>query len=264
MSFPRVLVVFLFRNNADDITNNGLLLRNLFGSWPREKLAQIYSCGDNGDAGAFGHYYQLGLNDRWLGSLFHRLKAEIQGNTAAGIAETAPGMRTPDRLSAIKTMGKRLLLETGFYEVIFRPRLSREMQAWVKNFRPDIILVQGYCLTFTWLSMMLASRFKLPVAYYPTDDWPNEAYRADKSKIPLISPLMSRIVSASARRLVSVSSVRIAFNRYMKEEYLKRYEKEFTVIMHGDDVSRLQAVKPMRLAGVDECWIVSTGLFGDH
>lgn len=34
--YPRVLVATLGRINAVDSFNNGLLLRNLFGGWPRE------------------------------------------------------------------------------------------------------------------------------------------------------------------------------------------------------------------------------------
>lgn len=61
MAYPRVLIVALGCINADDNANNGLLLRNLFVGWPGESLAQIYSCGGNGNKGFFGHYCRLDM-----------------------------------------------------------------------------------------------------------------------------------------------------------------------------------------------------------
>src|SRR5664279_3655420 len=119
--YPRVLVVALGRINTVDSYNNGLLLRNLFGSWPREYLAQIYSSGDTGDEGFFGDYYQLGPQDRRLGRLFYRLKAEALGEAAKTIlARKAAAAHT----ASAGSWARHLLVDTGLYEIVFAPRLS--------------------------------------------------------------------------------------------------------------------------------------------
>jgi glycosyltransferase involved in cell wall biosynthesis len=101
------------------------------------------------------------------------------------------------------------------------------------------------------------------MAYYPTDDWPNDTYRLD-IRSHLVARLMNSVVSHAARDLVACSSVLLAFNRYMQEEYLGRYRREFTVLMHGDDKSRFQGAQPLRLAETDACWIVATGIFNEN
>jgi len=161
-------------------------------------------------------------------------------------------------------MGKRLLLDTGLYELIFRPVLSPHLIDWVKKFKPDIIFAQGYCLTFTWLPVMLAKHFNLPIAYYPTDDWPNETYRSKASGVPFISRLVGQTVDSSSHVLVAASSVCIAFNRYMQEEYLERYGKNFSVLMHGDEFARFDALQPDRRTVATETWIVCTGGFYEN
>jgi len=261
MRYPRVLVVALGRINAADTANNGLLLRNLFGRWPRENLAQIYSSGDNGDEGFFGCYYRLGPQDRRLGRLFYRFKAEAQEGVTGANAVTASGNTLSSKAASLRALAKRLLVDSGLYEMIFQPRLSREMLAWVEKFRPDAIFAQGYNLAFTWLPLMLAHRLQLPIVYYPTDDWSDNRYHPVLNPTPFVSRLARRAVIISSRKLVDVSTVRVAFNRFMQEEYLERYGKEFTVLMHGDDFSRFEAIPPRRSIGLDICWIVCTGDF---
>lgn len=265
MNYPRVLIIAMSRINMTDTANNGLLLRNLFGDWPRERLAQIYSSGSNGDEGFFGSYYQLGPNDRRLGGLFYRLKADQMGEHIVPHAASQHSSATsaPSRASQVKSRLRRLVVDTGCYELLFSPRLSDEMLDWVKVFKPDIIFAQGYCLSFALLPVMLSSSLHLPLAYYPTDDWPSEVYRS-ADRVPIISSLVSRAIAASSRRLVERSSVRLAFNRYMQEEYRLRYAKEFTVLMHGDDFDRYQAVQPRKYAAPGESWIVTTGVFNEN
>ena len=266
MRYPRVLIIAMPRINEADAGNNGLLLRNLFCKWPRENLAQIYSSSDNGDSGFFGSYYQLGPKDRRMGALFYKLKAEEQA--IAVQADVAP-LHYPEGKSRkffIKSIGRQILVDTGLYEIIFRPRLSRQMKDWIENFTPDIIFCQGYSFTFALLPLMLSHRFRLPLAYYPTDDWPSENYRLSKYSTSFFSQLVGRKVSALARQLVDHSVVRLTFNRYMQEEYSKRYGMKFSVLMHGDDFARFkgqQARCPERYVK-EECWIVCTGLFNKN
>jgi hypothetical protein len=249
------------RVNAADNANNGLLLRNLFGDWPRESLAQVYSGGDNGDEGFFGRYYELGPQERRLGRLFFRLKKEARGSATTAGHERI-GTHVPVRWSAaLRSCGQRLLMDTGLYELLFRPRLSTSLGQWVDGFQPDIVLAQGYNLTFTWLPLMLADAFGLPIAYYPTDDWPSARYLDTKGFLGFARRSARRAVETTSRQLVGKAAVAIAFSPYMQEEYRQRYAKEFHVLMHGDDVGRFEAAGERRLAASDECWIVTTGAF---
>lgn len=260
MKYPRVLIAAMGRINATDNANNGLLLRNLFGEFPRENLAQIYSSGDNGDDGFFSDYYELGPKDRRLGRLFFKLKNISQQETVEVINNTDTDSSQPGS-QWIRSFGKRLLMDTGLYELIFRPRLSREILKWVENFRPDIIFAQGYNLAFAWLPLILSRRLNLPIAYYPTDDWPDYCYRPDELHYSIISLLVRSKVNGLSRQLVNAASVHFAFNNAMKKEYLKRYGVEFIELMQGDDFTRFEAFPTLKSTDKDEHWIVSTGDF---
>ena len=263
MRYPRILVITMGRINAVDTTNNGLLLRNLFGAWPKENLAQIFSSGGMDDDGFFGHYYKLGPQDRRFGSLFYKLKVEIL--RTGSVNSMSASSKTWKRIGVlIRSWGKRLLVDTRLYELIFRPRLSANMAAWVCAFKPDMIFSQGYSLTFAWLPVMLSKRFNLPIIYYPTDDWPSAEFRDGAGNLSVISGFMNYVVDRAARELAVTSSVRLSFNRYMREEYLLRYNREFKVLMHGDDPARFEVAVPIRLALPDVVWIVATGVFNSN
>ena len=255
--FPKVLVLAMGRVNAADANSNGLLLRNLFEEWPRQRTAQIWSSGDNGDPGYFGRTYQLGPTDRHLGRLFYRMKkASLEtsgdGGDASGTAQGRQGL-----------MGwaHHNFVASGLYELAFLPKVSRAMAAWVADFDPDVIFAQGYNITFAQLPVLLAERFQKPLVYYPTDDWPSLAYRIFKHRLPLLSRFLDRTVSSAASALATRASVPLAFNPYMGAEYLRRYGKPFHVLMHGDSPARFEAAGIDRRADGDECWIVATGSF---
>jgi glycosyltransferase involved in cell wall biosynthesis len=250
------------RINATDSSNNGLLLRNLFGGWPREHLAQIYSSGDTGDAGFFGSYYKLGSQDRRLGSLFYRLKRDTLD--AENCKNEVSDSTASNHRKSVATWVKKWFIDTGLYELVFTPRMSLQMRTWINEFRPDVVFAQGYNLAFTWLPLSISEHFKLPICYYPTDDWPSTHYRVPQKIPSLLSWPARRAVAGTSRKLVWQSVVRIAFNPAMQAAYSARYQVPFDILMHGDHATRFANAPPKRLADPREYWIVSTGVFDWH
>lgn len=256
--YPRVLVVALGRINEADSYNNGLLLRNLFGNWPREKLAQIYSSGDTGDAGFFGYYYRLGVQDRRFGSLFYRLKSKIQDKIARN-TQTQSGHQ-PQPVSTA-SLARRLLINTGLYELIFAPRVSLQMQAWVEEFRPDIIFSQGYNLTFAWLPVLLKEATRAKLAFFCTDDWPTYLYAGLLGEPRLLRWLIGPIVRKAVSRLLAATDVPLAFGHSMAEEYATRYGKAFTFLCHADDPKRFESAQPARVHRAGTFTLMAIGNF---
>jgi hypothetical protein len=261
--YPKVLILAMGRINKTDTANNGLLLRNLFSDFPLSATAQIYSGGGNDDEGFFGSYYCLNKKDRFLGSLFFRLKSEanIQNEHELNYSYSNNKLIIPN---FIKRLGKKILMDSGLYELIFRPRLSKAMVKFVESFNPDIVFAQGYYLTFAWLPCMISERFKVPIAYYPTDDWSESRYRKESGNTSIFSYFMRYIVRKSAFDLVQNSKLCIAFNNQMKSAFLKRFNKNFEVLMQGDNKDRFENVKPVRNASNGNTLIVSTGDFDSH
>jgi hypothetical protein len=259
MCYPKVLICALTRVNAKDSFNNNLLLRNLLADWPRERLAQIYSGGSNRDFGFCGHQYQIGSVDRRFGKLFSKLKGERLGSASAEATLDAP----QSALFRWKQRAGRFLLDSGLYELVFKLRLSRQLANWAEDFDPDIILAQGYNLTFTWLPLLLKRHLKKPIAYYGSDDWPTYLYSSKEGLRALTAPLMRRIVDRSSRQLLVATDLPFSFNDMMGEEYKRRYGKHFTTLMHCDDPERFTRAKPIRLCPAEVKSIIATGAFDD-
>ncbi len=135
------------------------------------------------------------------------------------------------------------------------------MVGWIERFKPNVIFVQGYNLTFTWLPLMIAERFQIPIVYYPTDDWPSDLYCSSKIGVKYF---MHKSVQRLSSRLVELAALRIAFNPLMQSEYQARYRKDFIVLMHGDSWERFASIASKRLYPEDVHWIVSTGVFDEH
>ncbi len=260
---PRVLVVALGRINAADTANNGLLLRNLLGDWPRERLAQVFSSGDNGDPGFFGHYYRLQPADRVLGAWFYRLKDASAREPAAGAGRLAPPAG-PSLRARLASLARRAFVDTGLYELVFRPSPSREMLEWARAFRPDVVLAQGYNLTFTWLPLALSEATGAPIAFLTTDDWPSYLYAGQHGEPRFLSWLMRPVVRRATRRLLSRVSAPLAFGQPMADEYKARYGLEFVPLHHADDPGRFDAAPPHDYGTPGVATIVAAGAFNPH
>lgn len=246
MNYPRVLIVTIGRINAADTSNNCLLLRNLFGAWPKDHLAQIYSSDNNGDEGFFGHYYQLGPQDRRFGSMFYRMKAEAQSQENAKTQGADSTTTRSGKTASIRSLVKRMLVDTGLYEMIFRPRLSPEMLAWVAEFQPDIIFAQGYNLAFTWLPVMLREATGSALAFLTTDDWPTYRYAGQLGEPTTFRWLLRSAVKNATHQLLANTDVPFAFGQPMADEYARRYKKNFITLSHADDPRRFEEAIPHR------------------
>lgn len=261
--YPKVLVIALGRINAKDSYNNGLFLRNLFGNeLPRDNVAQIFSSGDNGDSGFFGNYYCLGSCDRIFGGIFYRLKPTTKEYFPN--LTIKPNKNETNRvMDWFKRKVNEYFVDTGLYELIFRPKLSKEMMAWVNDFNPDIILAQGYNLTFTWLPLMLKRKTGAKLAVLTTDDWPSYLYSGMLAESVIFRWMIRPVVNRAAQRFFSNADIPFAFGSPMAEEYKSRYGRDFLVINHADDPARFIAAVPRRIRK-EGLTIVAMGTFNQY
>jgi glycosyltransferase involved in cell wall biosynthesis len=263
--YPKVLVCALTRINKNDMFNNNLLLRNLFADWPSERLAQIYSGGSNGDEGFCAHQYQIGPDDRRLGKLFFRLKGDYS-DTSHTVFSSKPNRveaQIPSQTNALKQRAGRYLMNSGLYELLFKLCPSKQLIDWAERFDPDVILAQGYNLSFTWLPLLLKRQLKKPIAFYCSDDWPSYLYASRDGLCTITAPLMRWIVDSSTQQLLAATDVPFSFNDMMGEEFQQRYGKHFTPLMHCDDPERFRRAEAIRLHPPEIKSIVATGGFDD-
>jgi glycosyltransferase involved in cell wall biosynthesis len=250
-TFPRVLIVYKSRVNAEDSFN--VSLRGWFREWPTERLAQIYSGGVVGERSFCGDEFALGPRERFLGRLFARLKGSAMDQDRI-FRQSSTSTTGPAR-------ARRRLIEgvvaSGIWELLFPPKLSRGLLEWVRRFRPDVIYCQGYDLTFARLPMMLHRSVGVPICFQTGDDWPSYLYSGTWASW-FMRPLVRRVVAD----LVRHSAVRIANGPQMREEYERRYGVRFEQIMMADEPQRFQQAPATRLANEDTRVLFYSGSVG--
>lgn len=264
--FPRILIVSIARINNKDQQSNGLLLRNLFGEdWPKERTAQIFSSGDNGDPGFFGRYYQMGSRERRFGNIFYFFKSRRSKNIhrlpdAEGEREGEKEVRYK-RLEHIRRWFHSVIVDTGIYELFFMPKISRSMELWIKDFNPDVIFAQGYNLTFASLPILIKNKFDVPIATLTSDDWPSYQYNAVHGEPKLFRWLVRPFVRRFANDLFEQTDIPLAFGHPMAQEYNSRYGKEFVSLYHSDDAERFRAAPDIVLSSENEKIVLVAGSF---
>jgi len=258
---PRILIISMNRINESDSFNNGLLFRNLFEQWPKDSLAQIFSGGDNGDQGFFGHYYGLQQCDRLLGKLFFKIKPDLEA-ASSGINNS---VKEKSFRNSIRRLVKNAFIASGLYELIFRIRLSDKMIDWIRDFKPDIIFAQGYNLTFILLPIRIKKVFiNCRVAFLATDDWPTYLYSGMLGENKTLSYIPRRQVKRATKRLMTLVDIPFGFGVPMTKEYERRYSKKFFTISHLDDPSRFITAPIIRNCPSEVFSIVTIGNFNQY
>lgn len=259
--YKKILIVTAGRINMNDTANNGLLLRNLFRSWPKDKIAQVFNSGDNGDKGFYSDYYQLGENDRRFGKFYTKIHKE---GVTLTLQEDKPLLKSRHFFSAVIPFFKRLFIDTGLFELVFVPKLSDRLKQWLNHFNPDLIFVQGYSITFSELSLLIKSYTNAKLVFFATDDWPTYLYNGNFGEQKLLSLIPRWKVKEIVKKMMLEVDIPIAFGYPMQEEYTKRYGKQFLAVIHSDDPLRFDKVEPVRLTDNDTLSIVTIGTFNKY
>lgn len=256
--YPRVLIVYLSCINKVD--QHGVSIRNWFAEWPQDRLAQIYSGNERGEQRFCGHNFRIGPSERRWGELFFRLKRSTLGDSSRPLIldqHNEADLVQLDTMARWRHGVSDVLLNSGLWELVFRPKLSPRLLEWIDSFRPQVIYCQGYSLTFSWLPVMLKARYRLPICFQTGDDWPTYLY-ADSVIAPAVRPVVDRTVN----RLIESSVVRFANGPAMAYEYERRYGLPFAPLMMADDPGRFRKSKPQRVADTGKVSVIYMGGLG--
>jgi len=201
----------------------------------------------------------LAEGDRYFGRLYFALKNNI--TSPSGLVNLTEGKSSTkeikiSKFAQIKNKIVQFFYYSGFWEIIFAPRLARNLIDWINEVKPDVIYCQGFQLSFCWLPLMIHKRFSIPIVFHTSDDWPNNLYRND--------PLMHLLVKYVAKTLIRTSSKSIAFSPPMADSYKKQFNKDFEIIMNCDSYERFSRVKPKRITEDGEISVIYMGGLGQE
>jgi len=230
----KVLVVTKTQINEHD--GGSLAIRNWLGDCFPLNTAQIYS-GDSKSTVPGFLSYQLKPSDRRLGKIFFMLK----GFSRSGVDkrnrsfdQTETKMTFDGFLRSILNRISSKFLSFGFWEKLFKPKLSTEIKIFIESFRPDVVIAQGFDLTFTWLPIEISRVYGVPIYTLLVDDW--EPYLYCNS--PRVFG-MRRLVRHTFEELLVRSSKCFCISSLMVEEYKTRYGCDFGLLMQVDRRSSL-------------------------
>jgi len=232
--YPKILFVHMTRVYQNDAVN--LMLRNLFGDWPKENLAQIYTGAYKGTEDFCGYYFHIGVKERRLGWLFNILKPVGMG-TLLGYSLDRGNQREKVHISRVQRWIANMVsrfVASGYWELVFNVHLSEELLEFLRKFEPEILYTQGYSLGLTSLSLKIAELFQIPICYFPMDDWHSSLYSGSR---------LHHRVEEIATRLARNASIRFALGPKMAETLTSRYNVLFECLYHADSPDRFNVPK---------------------
>ncbi|MEF2154765.1 glycosyltransferase [Luteimonas sp. FXH3W] len=208
-----------------------LSIRNWFHDAFPSNIAQIYSGGAVTETPAFPTH-RLGAADRRFGRVFSLLKGQAQ--KAEELHESVcVGEAQKTKLNGLimeipRRLGK-LILSMGIWEIVFKPRISPELDKFIQDFAPDVVVAQGFDLGFTWLPVQIHEQFGVPITTIIVDDWEPYLYRDAPRFLG-----MRGVVRRAFVRLLRKSDRRYCISAQMAREYGERYGLPFEVLMQTD------------------------------
>jgi hypothetical protein len=135
------------------------------------------------------------------------------------------------------------------------------MKEWVEEFKPDVVIAQGYNLTFSTLPLLLKKITHANLAFFCSDDWPSYLYAGMLGEPTLLRWMIRPIVNKTLAQLLEATDVPLAFGQPMAKEYEARYDKKFTVLSHVDNGQRFESAQPIRVHKAGTFTLMAIGNF---
>lgn len=211
-SYPRVLIVT--SDQIGSLTGTGVTLTNLFGSWPREALAELHFSDDPVRSEGVRKEMRFPAGAVPADYLVRRLMRGRRPQFADGASKVA-GVPLPPNASAParRHAALRSLLDVS-------PVLpSRRIEMFVENFRPDIVYSLLGSVRVIRVATQIARRWQIPLVPHFMDDWPETLYSSGELHGWAQRHLRRQLVSALA-----LAPFALCISPAMCNEYQRRYE----------------------------------------
>jgi glycosyltransferase involved in cell wall biosynthesis len=206
---PRVLVV-----TSDDITaasGTGITLRNLFGEWPEEAIAQVHLSEKVQSPGTERLRYPPEAFP--IDRLARQLLAHYRPALADGAPKIAAVPLPADATQAARRHASlRAILDLS-------PMLpSRAVDRFIKRFSPDVVYSLLGSVRVTRLAVAVSRRYDVPLVPHFMDDWPATLYSAGE-----LHGVARKRLGKHLERALARSPLALCISDAMCEEFQVRY-----------------------------------------
>ncbi len=244
MNMPRALLVTPAAFNR--VTGTGITFTNLFRDWPKDALACVHDDPVPTTDEVCERYYRLGPAEIRAWGPLQRLRAAAAAPSTAAVAPVPP----PASIGAMRRV-RKLIFGDGLPEI---GRLSPELEAWIADFRPDVLYTILGGNGMMELVEAIRARFDLPMVVHVMDDWVEAHFRTG---------LLSFIERGRMRRLVRGAAAKattgLAIGDAMAEAYEHRYRRPFQAFQNAIDVERWSALAKHDLSVGPSARLLYTG-----
>lgn len=227
MSAPRVLFVTPAAFNR--ISGGGITFTNLFQGWPTESLACVHDDPIPTTDEVCRHYYRLGPDEIRAWGPLQRLR----GQGGGGAGPEGGGGAPPSALRRLMVAAKQAVFGASMPEI---GRLSPALEAWIAEFRPQVLYTILGGNGMMELVEAIRVRFDLPMVVHFMDDWVEAHHRRGLLSIIERRRMLGLVANATAR-----ATRCLAIGGSMALAYAKRYGRPFEAFQNTIDVARWSA-----------------------
>lgn len=232
--YPRVLCITPCAFNG--VSGGGVTFTNLFRGWPKDRLATVTGDRVPVSREVCGRYYFLTARELDFAFPFRLLYPYPHPDrTASGPADpetpSPPGLLDP-----LKPLARRVLGEGGIPDV---GRLSPALQAWITEFKPDIVYTILGSPGYASLVEAVVATFHLPLTVHFMDEGVTDPRRPG-----LFVPAIRQVYRRQVRRLTRRARCAMAICQEMAETYAARYGRPFLSFQNTVDVDFVEACRP--------------------
>jgi glycosyltransferase involved in cell wall biosynthesis len=233
-SIPRILVVAIEPINMKGPT--GITLSNLFGGWPKDRLAQIYVQEIEPDAEICSQTFQLVPRFAPCGYYVRRLLGKQTFRSAPG----TPGLTAIDPGTPIGARACLHMVARGINDA--SPlMLPKALKDWVRRFSPDVIYSPLGSIRVMKLFLAIAKISERPIIPHFMDDWPLTMYSGS-----VLLGYPRRVLRRCLAHIFQRSPFGLCIGEEMAQEYQQRYGITFGHVMNCVDETCFIEPKPRK------------------
>jgi glycosyltransferase involved in cell wall biosynthesis len=223
--FPRVL--FLTSAAFNRVTGGGITFGNLFRGWPKDRLATVHNDPVPTTDETCDRYFVLSRDEL---SKWGPLEAIAPSPAPGSLSGAAPAHGAPSPLRSALKAAKSVVFGDRVPDA---GRLTRRLEAWLDEFRPQVLYTILGSNAMMDLALAIRTRCAVPVVIHLMDDWLATSYRGG-----LLAPFPRARMEKLFRALVEVAAYRLGICDAMCRAYEARYGAPFEAFQNAVEVRR--------------------------
>ena len=241
-TFPRVL--FITSHAFNHSNGGGVTFSNLFSGWPKERLATVHNDSIPPENDVCRHYFKLGEKELRKWGPFCFLQRCPPGMDEINQVKSEP-LSDRSLVSGKAFMGLRSVLfgDNEFPETAI---LSSKLEAWIEEFKPQVLYTVLGNNGLMDLIEKIRCRFKLPLVVHIMDDW-----RTVNHTKGLFAPKRRRKMQRQMAHFISVADCCMGISDSMCIVYGAEYGRVFKTFHNGIEMDA-GALSPARKKNSDE------------